>query len=574
MHSPQAAACAPFPLSLAAKRFVSRVSWPLALGGQFVVVVAVVALSGPGRIDIVDGQTRYEVARSLVDHGDSIVRDEAAWFTVFKGRDGQRYSNYRIPQSVLGVAAIRLADATGPVDEARRQFFFALISPCLAGVLAVVYALWFRGLGHGPGASLAWSAAGIFCTPNWYYSTSTFDDILGTVAVVGAVAVAWLSRDRRPVVGSVAAGLALAWAVNCKPPLALFALAVLAAGYRPGVALRRQLVPAGVVALGIVVGVVFGTAYHAYKFPPGSDDIEAEAEKLYGPVITPNPLPGLASLALSPSCGALWYCPTLFLSWRGWCAWRTRRRGFCQAVLAVSCLFVLSISFLSFFKGEPCWGPRYLTPVFALWWVFVPAALTRMRGGAVGVVLALGMLVQLLGLSVDPHRLFLSISQRWDYYRESPWLGFDGSISHLVQRPRELVEMWERRDYRAPEFSPGPLPTHAGSQATAAPALTSLVGLLSAPGTPGTLNGVASLLPTFCLQQPHVMKQAVSRYHIYNTPRPWMFSQWYLAEEARPVDLGNTMRLLAGLGAVGLLLMGPGVVYRFARNDDSLSPDY
>src|SRR5438552_6493980 len=87
--------------------------WALALAGQFVFVFAAVALSGPGRIDIVDGQTRYEVARSLVAHGDSVIRDQRVCFWVFPGRADQRYTPYRFPQSVLGAGAIALADATG-----------------------------------------------------------------------------------------------------------------------------------------------------------------------------------------------------------------------------------------------------------------------------------------------------------------------------------------------------------------------------------------------------------------------------------------------------------------------------
>src|SRR5947209_6753347 len=153
MFSPQVRACAGgFPV-LSWHHAVTAVRWPLALAGQFLLVTALVALSGPGRIDIVDGQTRYEVARSLVDHGDSVIRDDVVWFAVYPGRDGQKYTDYRLPQSALGVLAILAADATGPVAETRRQFFFSLLSPCLAGLLAVLYALWFRRLDHGPAAS-------------------------------------------------------------------------------------------------------------------------------------------------------------------------------------------------------------------------------------------------------------------------------------------------------------------------------------------------------------------------------------------------------------------------------------
>src|SRR5262245_25560248 len=97
-----------------------RLWWAVALAGQFVLVFSVTALSGPGRIDIVDGQTRYEVARSLVEHGDSVIRDPNTWFRVHPGRGGAKYTPYRFPQSGLGVLAIRMADAPGPVREERR----------------------------------------------------------------------------------------------------------------------------------------------------------------------------------------------------------------------------------------------------------------------------------------------------------------------------------------------------------------------------------------------------------------------------------------------------------------------
>ena len=40
--------------------------------------------------------------------------------------------------------------------------------------------MWFRRVGLAPGAALLWALGGVFCTPSWFYGTSTFDDILGT----------------------------------------------------------------------------------------------------------------------------------------------------------------------------------------------------------------------------------------------------------------------------------------------------------------------------------------------------------------------------------------------------------
>src|SRR5262249_45533040 len=118
--------------------------WYLGLAGLFLMIFAVCALSGPGRIDIADGQTRYAVAPSLVETGDSIVRDDGCGMNGCTGRHGQRYAWYRLPHSLLGVPAILAADATAPPDvsvdadrrEMRRHFFFSMIGAVAAAVLA------------------------------------------------------------------------------------------------------------------------------------------------------------------------------------------------------------------------------------------------------------------------------------------------------------------------------------------------------------------------------------------------------------------------------------------------------
>jgi hypothetical protein len=53
----------------------SAARWALSLVGLFLAVFGLLFLSGPGRIDIVDGQVRYEVARSMALYGDSLPAD-------------------------------------------------------------------------------------------------------------------------------------------------------------------------------------------------------------------------------------------------------------------------------------------------------------------------------------------------------------------------------------------------------------------------------------------------------------------------------------------------------------------
>lgn len=537
-------------------------SWRFALAGQFVFVFSVLALSGPGRIDIVDGQTRYEVARSMIDHGDSIIRDENCWFAVYAGREGHKYTNYRFPQTGTGLLAIMAADATGPVSEMRRQFFFTLISPFAAAILAITYSLWFRNLGYTTKASLAWATAGIFCTPSWFYGTSTFDDMLGTTTVVLAVAAAWMCRDRRPLLGAMIAGLLMGWAVNCKPPLGFFVLPVLAAGYRPQFSLRQQMSFPCIVLSGIALGVLAFKWYDMYKFPPGTTEPFETYVELYGDIWTWNPLPGLVNQAFSPSSGVIWYAPTILLSYLGWKRWKATWWRFCVATLAAAGLFTLFISFLPFFKGEPAWGPRYLTPVVALAWIFVPAAVQVERKRIVTFLFGAGAFVQLLALSMDPQRLFYETPLPINYYYDQPWLGFHPITSHLVQRPGEIIRTLRSDEEPAPHFATAPLPTHAGKFVTPFVAhLTSCVGVIAIPQ--GTMAPNAFLLDFRAgsgQRAKFMYKEAFRQNHIMRTFRPWWASQQYLPEDQRPVDIAGTLLLLGIMSALGLVLMITGGV--------------
>ncbi len=506
--------------------------WGLALAGLFVFVLAAVSLSGPGRMDIVDGAPRYEVARSLLEHGDVLIRDPEITFCVLPGRDGNRYSLYRLPQSVLGVPALLLADATGPHSEARRQFFFVLTSAFAAALLAVLYAWWFRQMGLGPTAALGWALAGIFCTPCWFYGTSIFDDILGTTSIIGAMALAWRGRDRGSYPWAALAGLALGIAFHCKQPLAIFVLPVLALCLRPGESWRSPLVRMGLVAGGLALGVVSHDAYEWYKFPPGTLEAQAPLLQKYVPPRPGTPWTAVAVLLVSPAAGIFWYCPTLLLSLVGLGPWWRRERLFTAALLAACAGFAGFLCTLTFFKGDLSWGPRYLTPVFASLWIFLPAAAAIRSRGYTAVLLGLGLCVQLLALSVDYHRLYVSLGFPSGFYYKHPEIYFYPRAAHLLNRPREI---WEILTSTAPAeaYGPRPLPTDA------------------TPCPEHFEPGLTRVPPQF-----------VTKYHILNSFRPWWASMTYLPAEQRPVDLGRTAALLLLAAAAGAALLAGALCWR------------
>ena len=79
-----------------------------------------------------------------------------------------------------------------------------------------------------------------------------------------------------------------------------------------------------------------------------------------------------------------------------------------MAIVVACGAAVAFFSILTFYKGGVCWGPRYLTPLFALLWLFAPDGVAVLGRPIARLLLAAGVGVQLLGLAVVPERLYLN----------------------------------------------------------------------------------------------------------------------------------------------------------------------
>ena len=497
--------------------------------GLALVVFSALSWSGPGRVDIVDGQTRYEVARSLVARGDSVIREPNVWFSVFPGRLGQLYSYYRFPQSVLGIPAILVADALGPKSEARRHFFFSLTGAVACATLAVLYLVWFRRTGLSERQSVSWALLGIFATPAWFYATSTFDDILGTAAIVGALVMARTGRQALaelkagPPAGpspgrALAAGLLVGLAFNCKQPLGIFVLPVAVAAARAAGTRSRQAWHAALVGAGLAAGIAVYLAYDLYKFPPGTKEAHAALLLQYVPVWPGNTAIALLVLALSPAAGVLWYFPALLLTLRGLA---TEQRALLWSFVLAAGIFVVFIASMTIFKGDPSWGPRYLTPVFGLLWLWAPRGAACLPRTAVVPIVAASVAVQFLSVTVDQHRLYVERRLPSAFGAIAPVLYFDWRNAHLINRPREILEIWRARHDPGTEFSPAPTPTFT------------LPILDEFNGGPDT----------------------VRRYTVLNTFRPWWASQIYLPEHERPVRISTAVAVLVAIFTAGVAML-------------------
>ena len=488
--------------------------------GVALVVFAVAAVVAPAGVDIIDGEIRYEVARSLAEHGDFVVRNDDLWFNVFPGRNGDRYSYYRVPHSVLGAGAIWIADGTGGRSEPRRQFFFVLVSAVAGGVLSAAYFIWFCRDGMGKSSALVWAFAGVLCTPVWYYSTTTFDDILGTAVVVWALVLAVMWADVSNSWRGVISGLLFGLAFNCKEPLIVFVLVavgtVRTASSRVGAWYRRF----DSLAIGVAIGVIAYYALEAWKFPGDTKAQHGSLLTWYMPPWPGNTEIALLVLAASPSAGVLWYSPTLPLCVTGLVRCLRDRTRFAVSVGLALLILVAFIASISFFKGDPAWGPRYLTPAFAVLWLFSARGSAKWSRAAVSTLLVSGFAVQLLALAVDPQRLYIERKLPNMFGALEPLLYFDAANAHLVQRPREIREVWHARDESGERFSPGE-PT------------------VSFPFIPLSDAG----------------PDAIQRYKMLNVFRPWWASYGYLPPEYRPVSRPAALVTLGAIALVGIVLL-------------------
>jgi hypothetical protein len=163
----------------------------------------------------------------------------------------------------------------------------------------------------------------------------------------------------------------------------------------------------------------------------------------------------------------------------------------------------------------------------ALLWLLAPAGAAQLGRLRVATVLALGWLVQIAGLSVEPARLYVEHRLPAAFYLGRPWVYFDVKVSHLLNRPREISEILRADRTAAVAFSPAQGPTFACS------------ALEGVPWGP----------------------EEIRKYHFLNSFRPWWISQRFLAPAERPVDLLRTVLLLLAVGMAGALALATALRY-------------
>ena len=189
----------------------------------------------------------------------------------------------------------------------------------------------------------------------------------------------------------------------------------------------------------------------------------------------------------------------------------------------VSVSHLLVVVHLSYFGGDWCWGPRYLIPVLPLWALAFPYAAGRLRRPRLllAPLVVAGLLVQILGISLDQHRFFYERNLPDHFWATEPWFYFRDS--QLIARPSEIAE----------SISAG-MPREA-------------LYFSSAPG-----------LPTYCIFGPTYPDRSrawARQFRMFYLPRPWWGWMGRFAPERQPVDPPWLLAICTALLALGGLLL-------------------
>jgi hypothetical protein len=416
---------------------------------QLVVGVMLVSLSlllwlSPGRIDMIDGQKRYEVARNLVLHGSPDLRERRL---IEPSLSAPRYSSYALGASLAGLPLVWLGLQVG--GEAHAQFLFSFTTPLFGAALAGLLVVAFRRLRLSASASALWSFVIVSATLVLPTTLSVFDQVQEATLLVAAAVV--LLRARAPIAFAVAglfAGLIVFFQTAYIVLVPAMALALV-----PFSEVRSRATWLPVLAWwgGLAIGPLLGAWYNVYRFGTISQIATSR-----GPLPMGNPLVGLAVLLLSPGKSVFLYSPAILLGLLGVERfWREQPlvARFAGVVIIAQLLFVSSLTFVG---GDWCWGPRYLAVTIPLLMLAAPFGAARLRRSVCAALIGVSFAIQLLGISLDHHRFFFDRNLPARFWEDRSFYFED---SALFARPGEIADSfaWQREGPPRGLF-PGPYP--------------------------------------------------------------------------------------------------------------------
>ncbi|HVQ41133.1 MAG TPA: hypothetical protein VMS54_02965, partial [Vicinamibacterales bacterium] len=330
-----------------------------------------------------DGQTMYEVTRSLVERGAFAVSPE---FNTLPGPDGRDYSRYGLGLSLVAAIPYAAARPFAFASSHANEVLEAAVSCTMAFVVAaLVVALYLlaRRIDARAGAALLVAAGGVAGTYMLPYSKEFFSEPLAALCLV-------MAMERILGRHAGAAGFALGAAVLVRPQSLLFAPVLLTvAWWQQG--LGSSIRAAAAAAPGILAAVAYNVVRFGRPLSFGYEDVG----------FTTPLLNGLGGLLFEPTKSVLLFAPIcLLLPFALWSLWQCNR----PALVLIAGNFGITLGVVAMWfawHGGWCWGPRLLLPGLAPTIASVGPWLVRPnRWRATALLFTLGFLVSLPAMLV------------------------------------------------------------------------------------------------------------------------------------------------------------------------------
>jgi hypothetical protein len=491
--------------------------------GLFMVVLGLFGLTSPGRIDIVDGQYRYEVAKNLLETGEPVIADPLIAPEYLKVSAGDKtYSVYNAAPSIAGLPMMVLSRVLPGHTVDRDRFAFCLTGTLFGAALAVLMCIAYRRLGLSLRSAALWSLAFSVTTLWWPGSTTVFDQGQHAVVLFASVLLAWEAGRRRSYTLAAVGGLVGGVLFNYQENYGLLLPAVgLALFTPPEVAgekgeqsetlrFRRDAV-ARYLLFGAcsATGLALFFAFNLYRFGMLISPARAAlTREIFG-----DPVAAALSLLASPGKSVFLFSPPLVLALIGWRAFWARVPILAAVVVLVSMLHLGLVIQLAFFGGDWAWGPRYTLILLPLWALAMPFATAVVGRWPVRWLLITGLAVQLLAVSGETQRFFFE-RELPEYFWRDQWVYF--KVSQLSSRPLELIDTaLHGVPHEAETFAPTP-------------------------------NGEPTYAP-FGPRPEEKTNGWVRKYAVFYLPRPWPCWAVWLDPQRRPFD---PLWIIAAFGAL------------------------
>jgi hypothetical protein len=373
-----------------------------------------------------DTTIRIQLAENIIEHhavslqGWSIqyahhTKKEYFDPRVHVGRSGNTYATYELGQPIAIIPFELFAKSIARHERwpqgAAQLWFDRLVGPLFGALEALIFFLFAVKIGFGVGRSVVLTLIFGFATMAWPDEQSVLEHTEVAFFLLLGTYFAFRFREHRA--GQrylIFSGMGIGGAMITRYQDAFIAAIVIAfylclpgdERWDLGNRFRRV----AMFGLGLFPFIAIDMWFSWVRF--SSVTATGHDETLFGY----PPWIGAPGLIVSPGKGLVWYCPTIFLLVFAGRAFYRRYGALSLAIIAMVAGFVALYSNVTFWHGDPAWGPRYMYPVVPF--LTLPLGeLLQHRFRRQTLVLAISALVVLGSFSIQFAAISVSPWRTW-----------------------------------------------------------------------------------------------------------------------------------------------------------------